>query len=126
MMQLEEKWLNSSIHFQPYKIMFSRYVSVHHPLDYNQAMNDPAYIRKRLLKYFVPVVALAVTINLPKFFEIMPYWVPEEQIFGPVVSAEDQQGEMLQEGVEQAAEWAAAVAGGGEGGNATWNGESAF
>ena len=99
---------------------------MHHPLDYNQAMNDPAYIRKRLLKYFVPVVALAVTINLPKFFEIMPYWVPEEQIFGPVVSAEDQQGEMLQEGVEQAAEWAAAVAGGGEGGNATWNGESAF
>ncbi len=46
-----------------------RYVSVHHPLDYNQAINDPTEIRKRLLKYFVPVAFLSVLMNVPKFFE---------------------------------------------------------
>lgn len=32
-------------------------------------MNDGSEIRKRLLKYFVPVVLLSVIINIPKFFE---------------------------------------------------------
>ncbi|TRY76222.1 hypothetical protein TCAL_14732 [Tigriopus californicus] len=57
-------------------IAFERYVSVHHPLDYNQAMNDGSEIRKRLLKYFVPVVLLAVIINVPKFFETEAVFVP--------------------------------------------------
>ena len=77
-------------------------------------MNDPAYIRKRLLRYFVPVVALAVLINVPKFFEIMPYWVPEEELYG-TTTAEGEDA-TLQGGVEAAAAWAV--------NNGTgWNGE---
>ena len=51
-------------------------MSVHHPLDYNQAMNDPTEIRKRLLKFLVPVVLLAVGFNIPKFFETQAVMVP--------------------------------------------------
>ena len=43
-----------------------RYVSVHHPIDYNMSMNDPREIQKRLFKYFVPVLLLSVAFNLPK------------------------------------------------------------
>jgi len=32
-------------------------------------MNDPGEIRKRLLKYFVPVAVISVVLNIPKFFE---------------------------------------------------------
>ena len=48
---------------------FCRYISVHHPLDYNLAMNDPRAIRRRLLSYLLPVVVASVLFNLPKFFE---------------------------------------------------------
>ena len=54
---------------KPSLIIHFRYVSVHHPLDYNQAMNDPAGIRKRLFKYLFPVIMASVIFNLPKFFE---------------------------------------------------------
>lgn len=42
---------------------------MHHPLDYNQAMNDPREIRRRLLRYFAPCLLLSVACNVPKFFE---------------------------------------------------------
>ncbi len=32
-------------------------------------MNDPREIRRRLLRYFVPAVALSLACNVPKFFE---------------------------------------------------------
>ena len=43
-----------------------RYVSVHHPIDYNMSMNDPREIQKRLFKYFAPVLLLSVAFNIPK------------------------------------------------------------
>ncbi len=33
-------------------------------------MNDPREIRRRLLRYFVPVAVLSLTCNVPKFFEM--------------------------------------------------------
>lgn len=44
-------------------------------------MNDPKGIRKRLLKYLVPVILLSVGFNIPKFFEtqavIVHFTIPE-------------------------------------------------
>ena len=42
---------------------------VHNPLDYKQAMNDSDAIRRRLLKYLLPVIVISVLFNVPKFFE---------------------------------------------------------
>ncbi len=46
-----------------------RYVAVHNPLDYKQAMNDSDAIRRRLLKYLLPVIVSGVAFNVPRFFE---------------------------------------------------------
>ena len=50
-------------------IAWERYVAVHYPLDYNQAMNDVNAIRKRLVKYVGPCLILAFLFNILKFFE---------------------------------------------------------
>jgi len=42
-------------------IAWERYVAVHYPLDYNQAMNDSHAVRKRLAKYVGPVTGGKVT-----------------------------------------------------------------
>ena len=42
---------------------------MHNPLDYKQAMNDSDAIRRRLLKYLLPVIVISVLFNVPKFFE---------------------------------------------------------
>ena len=55
--------------FMTVAIAWERYIAVHYPLDYNQAMNDSHAIRKRLMKYVGPVMILAIVFNLGKFFE---------------------------------------------------------
>ena len=37
--------------------------------DYNQSLNSPGALRRRLLKYVIPVIAFSVAFNIPKFFE---------------------------------------------------------
>ena len=56
--------------FMTVAIAWERYVAVHYPIDYNQAMNDVNSIRKRLLKYVGPCFVLALVFNVPKFFEV--------------------------------------------------------
>ena len=46
-----------------------RYIAVHNPINHRQAIDSPGACRRRLVKYVVPVVILAVTVNLPRFFE---------------------------------------------------------
>ena len=55
--------------FMTVAIAWERYIAVHYPLDYNQAMNDSNVNRKRLLKYVGPVLLIAIIFNLGKFFE---------------------------------------------------------
>ena len=55
--------------FMTVAIAWERYVAVHYPLDYNQAMNDVNAIRKRLVKYVGPCLILAFLFNIMKFFE---------------------------------------------------------
>ena len=55
--------------FMTVAIAWERYIAVHYPLDYNQAMNNSHAIRKRLVKYVGPVLILAIVFNLGKFFE---------------------------------------------------------
>ncbi|TRY67647.1 hypothetical protein TCAL_15804, partial [Tigriopus californicus] len=50
-------------------IAFERFLAVRNPIDYNQAMNDAAAIRLRLLKFLLPVIIFSVLFNLPMFFE---------------------------------------------------------
>ena len=50
-------------------ITFERYVAVHNPIDYQQAMNDAYAVPRRLLKYLLPVIVCAVAFNVPRFFE---------------------------------------------------------
>ena len=37
--------------------------------DYNQSLTSPGALRRRLLKYVIPVIAFSVAFNIPKFFE---------------------------------------------------------
>ncbi len=62
--------------FMTVAIAWERYVAVHYPLDYNQAMNDSHAVRKRLLKYVGPVFVLALAFNAVKFFEAHVIWKP--------------------------------------------------
>ena len=50
-------------------ITFERYTAVHHPVDYNQAMNDVSASRRRVAKFAVPTLIACILINIPKFFE---------------------------------------------------------
>lgn len=65
---LNQMAISASI-FMTVAIAWERYIAVHYPLDYNQAMNDSNAIRKRLVKYVGPVLALAFIFNIVKFFE---------------------------------------------------------
>lgn len=76
-------------------IAWERYVAVHYPLDYNQAMNDANAIRKRLLKYVGPSFLLALLFNLVKFFEAKVEYVQE---------ARQNEGNWTQEEIEYVAE----------------------
>ena len=60
-------------------IAWERYVAVHYPLDYNQAMNDVHSIRKRLLKYVGPCMVLAIVFNIPKFFEAKVEYIAQNR-----------------------------------------------
>ena len=59
-------------------IAWERYVAVHFPIDYNQAMNDANAIRKRLLKYVGPCFVLALIFNIPKIFEAKVVYKTDE------------------------------------------------
>ena len=52
--------------FMTVAIAWERYIATHHPLDYNQAMNDRHAIRKRLVKYVGTVLLLAIIFNVNK------------------------------------------------------------
>ena len=60
--------------FMTVAIAWERYIAVHYPLDYNQAMNDEHAMRKRVLKYVAPVSFLALAFNVVKFFEARLSW----------------------------------------------------
>ena len=47
-----------------------------------QAMNDSRELRRRLMKYLFPVVALSIAMNVTKFLEIELYW--QQEIIGVV------------------------------------------
>ncbi|XP_040563468.1 FMRFamide receptor [Lepeophtheirus salmonis] len=57
-------------------ISFERYISVHHPLDYNQAMNDCSATYRRLWKFLIPAIIFSFMFNLPKFFETRVISIP--------------------------------------------------
>lgn len=65
---LNQMAISGSI-FMTVAIAWERYIAVHYPLDYNQAMNDSHAIRRRLVKYVGPVFVLAFAFNIVKFFE---------------------------------------------------------
>ena len=47
----------------------SRYVAVHYPLNYSQAVNDVYALQKRICQFLLPVCGLSLTFNITKFFE---------------------------------------------------------
>lgn len=50
-------------------IAIERYVAVHYPLDYSQAMNDKHALKQRMIRYLMPVFFLSLLFNITKFFE---------------------------------------------------------
>ena len=46
-----------------------RYIAVHHPLNYSQTSNDGSALKRRMLKYLLPVSLLSLLFNVTKFFE---------------------------------------------------------
>ncbi len=55
--------------FMTVGIALERYIAVHYPIDYSQAINSPEACKRRLFKYVAPVAVLSVLINVSKFFE---------------------------------------------------------
>jgi len=50
-------------------IAIERYIAVHYPIDYSQAINSPEACKRRLLKYVIPVIFISTLLNIPKFLE---------------------------------------------------------
>jgi len=50
-------------------VNLKRYIAVHYPIDYSQAINSPEACKKRLFKYVIPVILASFVINAPRFFE---------------------------------------------------------
>merc|ERR1712223_2291972 len=50
-------------------IATERYIAVHYPIDYSQAINSPEACKRRLLKYVIPVIFISTLLNIPKFLE---------------------------------------------------------
>lgn len=63
-------------------IALERYVAVHYPINYSQAMNDSRALRSRMAKYLLPVVFLSLAMNVTKFFEITLEFVPSPTVNG--------------------------------------------
>ncbi len=57
-------------------IALERYWAVHYPINYSQAMNDSRALRKRMIKYLVPVTVFSIVWNVTKFFEIDIIQIP--------------------------------------------------
>ncbi|XP_040567083.1 FMRFamide receptor isoform X1 [Lepeophtheirus salmonis] len=55
--------------FMTVAIAWERYIAVHYPIDYNQSNGCPKAIRRRLIKYLVPVLLISIIFNIPKFLE---------------------------------------------------------
>ena len=55
--------------FMTVAIAFERYVAVHYPLNYSQAVNDVYALRQRICKFLLPVCGLSLMFNVTKFFE---------------------------------------------------------
>ena len=70
--------------FMTVAIAWERYIATHHPLDYNQAMNDRHAIRKRLVKYVGTVLLLAIVFNVNKvytvYFQVAQYCIISKAI----------------------------------------------
>ena len=47
----------------------ARYIAVHYPLNYSQTANDNMALRRRMLKYLLPVATLSAAFNVTKFLE---------------------------------------------------------
>ncbi|TRY64295.1 hypothetical protein TCAL_10256 [Tigriopus californicus] len=55
--------------FMTVAIAFERYSAVHLPVNYSQSLNDAHAMKRRLLKYIIPVCILSFLLNVPKFLE---------------------------------------------------------
>nr|XP_040571530.1 FMRFamide receptor-like isoform X2 [Lepeophtheirus salmonis] len=59
--------------FMTVGIALERYIAVHYPIDYSQAINSQEACKKRLLRYVIPVTLLSLIFNIPKIFEAEVY-----------------------------------------------------
>ena len=51
-------------------------MAVHHPINYSRATNDANALKRRILKYLVPVTVISILFNVTKFFEITYVYIP--------------------------------------------------
>lgn len=55
--------------FMTVAIALERYIAVHYPLDYSQAMHEANALTKRIVKYVSAVIFLSVVFTITRFFE---------------------------------------------------------
>ena len=65
-------------------IALERFVAVHYPMRYRDAMNDPSALRCRVASYLVPVFAITLLFNVTKFFELELSFPPPSPTPGAV------------------------------------------
>ena len=58
-----------------YMIFLFRYMAVCHPFYYRDAVRTTS-VNCRVVKYVIPVIVFAFTINIPKFFETELFYIP--------------------------------------------------
>lgn len=62
--------------FMTVAIALERFIAVHYPLNYSQAMHEANALTKRIVKYVASVTSLAILFTVTRFFEAKVVYIP--------------------------------------------------
>ena len=66
--------------FMTVAIACERFIAVHYPLDYSQAMHEANALTKRIVKYVSAVSFLSIVFTITRFFEAKVVYEPVEAV----------------------------------------------
>ncbi len=61
--------------FMTVAIALERFIAVHYPINYSQAMHEANALTKRIVKYVATVSFLSVVFTMSRFFEAKVTWI---------------------------------------------------
>ena len=82
-------------------ITIERYIAVHYPINYNKSIASSSTSRRRMLKYLIPIIALSIFLNVPKFFEAKIIYKPTSYSHTFVGRSKDVEFQEIRENAEE-------------------------